>query len=181
MNIRAKITAGAATALMAASAVAGLAPAARAVDCTAGCSNSSAITTTLTGSISLTTAPTASVTLTPPSGPVGSATGTDSMVVSANTPYNVTVTGLKANMTKYVSGAYVNSVTLATATAVTPVVVGVGVPTVLTGITTSAQKIVSSAGLVQDTVSLTFAQPIVVGDVPTTYRNDLTYTTSAGL
>lgn len=142
--------------------------------------NTSTLELTLTGSISVTTPPAATVTMTAPGAPVGTATATDTMVVNANTSYNVTVRGAKAKMTKYVSGAYTDSVQLASGTLLTPTVVGVGAPTIVT-VGTTAQKIVSSAGLVTDTVTLTYAQPIVVGDAPTTYRNDLTFTTSAGL
>lgn len=103
--------------------------------------------------------------------------------VQANVLYTVTVQGLKPTMTQYVDNGYVAGTAMASPLLVTTTASGVtgAVPVSAAVITDTAPTLVATGtGLLSNdhTYNLSFAQTVAPTDAKTTYRNDLTYTTS---
>lgn len=107
--------------------------------------------------------------------------------VQSNVPYKVTVLGQKAAMTKYVDGVYTDSVTLpklAMTTASSELgAVPVTTAAVVGNDPTLPTLIAAGTGLLSNdhTFNLSFAQTVAPNAAKTTYRNVLTYTTTAAL
>lgn len=106
--------------------------------------------------------------------------------VQSNVAYKVTVLGAKAALTEYVSGVYTDSVKLAPLAMTTSSVSTGAVPVtsaVIGNDATLPTLVASGTGLASydHTFDLSFAQTVALTDKKTTYRNDLTYTTTAAL
>lgn len=105
--------------------------------------------------------------------------------IQANVAYTVTVQGLKPTMSKYVSGAYVVGTSMASPLLITTASSATGaVPVAGAVITDTAPTLVATGtGLLSNdhTYNVSFAQTVAPTDAKTTYRNDLTYTTTATL
>lgn len=137
------------------------------------------VTVAVAGVITVSTPP-AGAALVPPASLPGNATGSDVMVVTANTPYHVTVKGDAAKMRPWSGSAYTAG-NLQGSLSVVPQVLVAG-PT-LTNVTlsTSDQTIASSTGGLADTYTVNMTQPVAASDPLGLYRVVLTYTVSAGL
>lgn len=106
--------------------------------------------------------------------------------VQANVAYTVKVHAAKATMTKYVSGAYDDLVKLANGLSMTTTSLSVGAVPVSAAVigndSTNPTLVASSVATSSDHLyDLSFAQTVAPADAKTTYRNELTYTTTATL
>lgn len=106
--------------------------------------------------------------------------------VQSNVAYTVTVLGAKAALTKYVTGSYTDSVKLGALAMTTSSTALGAVPVtgaVIGNDSTLPTLVASGTGLLSydHTFDLSFAQTVAPGDAKTTYRNDLTYTTTGVL
>src|SRR4051794_8507425 len=77
------------------------------------------VNVTLVRVVTVSTPPAGAV-LVPPAAVPGNATGTDAMVVTANTPYHVTVKADNAKMRPWSGSAYVGSSTIGSVLSLTP-------------------------------------------------------------
>ncbi|HEX9681973.1 MAG TPA: hypothetical protein VGA13_02740 [Acidimicrobiales bacterium] len=102
------------------------------------------------------------------------------IAVDANVAYTLKVDALKDNMTKYTASTYDDGTTLATqALLLTALDSGTATPVASVTVSTTEVTIATGLGLTTDTFDLTHSQTVLIGDEPTTYRNDLTYTAAS--
>lgn len=106
--------------------------------------------------------------------------------VQSNVAYTVKAHATKAKLTKYVSGAYDDVVKLANALSMTTTSLSVGAVPVSAAVigndSTNPTLVASSLATSNDHLyDLSFAQAVDPADAKTTYRNELTYTTTAVL
>lgn len=141
---------------------------------------SAPVTVTVVGVITVSTPPVGAA-LAPPLSLPGNATGTDGMVVASNTGYHINVKADNAKMRPWAPSDYVGTSTIGSALSLAPQVLVSGPTLTSVGMTTSDQKIASSAGGAVDTYTFDFTQPVAVSDPLGLYRTVITYTVSAGL
>jgi hypothetical protein len=148
------------------------------VSTSAADAQSAPVALTVPGIITVSTPPLGAV-LVPPVALPGNATGVDSMVVTSNADYHVTVKADNAKMLPW-NGSY-STPSLGSALSLAPQSLLAGPTLTSRTLTISEQQIISSSGGLANTYTFNLAQPVAAADPLGLYRTVLTYTVSAGL